>query len=174
MVAPMPPMPVTPVTPMVAPPAPPAWNNYQPTTATPPPLKTPARAVVQSPARVTSGYGQRVDPFTQQQSFHTGVDIAAPMGVAVHTPLTGQVVFAGVKSQGGRSVEVLAANGQVVSFAHLGSVDVKVGVSVDAGDVIGTVGSSGLSTGPHVHVGVTTNGEAQDPQQTTGFALIAG
>jgi murein DD-endopeptidase MepM/ murein hydrolase activator NlpD len=173
MVAPVAPVPPTPVTPMVAPPAPPAWNNYQPTTATPPPLKTSDRAVIQSAARVTSGYGQRIDPFTQQQGFHDGIDIAAPSGVDVHSPMAGRVVFAGLNKERGYSVEVLSANGQHLTFSHLGSISAKAGVTVTAGDVIGTVGSSGQSTGPHVHLGVTADGETQDPQKVEGLALFA-
>lgn len=177
MVAPTPPAPVTPTTPMVAPtppPRPPGWNSYQPTAVTPPPLKTSARAVIQTSARVTSGYGQRVDPISQKQAFHDGVDIAAPSGSAVHSPVAGQVIFAGVKGERGNSVEVLAANGQSVSFAQLGSVSVKVGAAVAVGDVVGTVGSSGRSTGAHLHLGVTVNGDTQDPAKVEGLALIAG
>lgn len=166
MVAPVAPPPVTPVTPMVAPPAPPA-------PVTPPPLKTSERAVIQSEGRVTSVYGERVDPISHTASFHSGVDIAAPMGSPVHSPLGGKVVFAGVKDERGNVVDVLARNGQRVSLAQLGAVNVKLGDTVVAGQVVGTVGSSGRSTGPHLHIEVSVDGQTQDPEKVGGLALLA-
>lgn len=160
MMAPTPPTPVAPVAPMVAPPAPPQ------------PLKT--GVVIEDKARVTSSYGVRVDPISQATSFHTGVDIAAPMGSPVHAPVAGKVVFANVKNERGNVVDVQGVDGKRVSFAQLGTMSVKAGDTVSVGQVIGTVGSSGRSTGPHLHLEVTTDGQTQDPEKVGGLSLVAG
>lgn len=175
MVAPTPPTPVTPATPATpmvpppAPPSPPSWNDYQP--APPKPLKT--GVVIEDKARVTSSYGVRVDPISRETSFHAGVDIGAPMGTPVHSPVAGKVVLANVKNDRGNVVDVQAVDGKLVSFAQLGTMSVKAGDTVSIGQVIGTVGSSGRSTGPHLHLEVTTDGQTQDPEKVGGLALVA-
>ena len=174
-VAPMPPMPATP----------PARNYYQAPPALPAPAAPPAplkaislegaqNAVIGSPGRVVSAYGQRRDPFTGQSDFHAGIDIAAQQGVAVHAPAAGSITFVGARDGRGNTVDMKTTNDIRISFAQMSETKVKLGDTVVSGQMIGTIGSSGVSTGPHLHLEVSVNGQSQDPQKVTGLALVAG
>lgn len=186
-IAPTPPTPFVAPTPAVAPtpptPAtPPARNNLQAPPAPPAPpaplkpisLEGGQDAVVQSSGRVVSTYGLRRDPFTGQSAFHSGVDIAAQQGVAVHAPAAGSITFVGARDGRGNTVDMKTTNDIRISFAQMSETKVKLGDTVVSGQVIGTVGSSGVSTGPHLHLEVSVNGQSQDPQKVTGLALVAG
>lgn len=112
---------------------------------------------------VSSGFGQRADPFTGRIAFHEGVDIATKLGSPIHAMADGVVSFVGEKSQYGRTVEITHARGLVTRYAHTLSFLVKVGDKVARGDAIALVGSSGRSTGPHVHVEVLREGRQVNP-----------
>lgn len=119
---------------------------------------------------LTSGFGIRRDPITGQRRFHPGVDLAAPRGTAIHAAADGEVVFSGWRGRGGNVVEVRHTNGLVTSYAHAERLFVRPGQKVGVGDVIATVGSSGRSTGPHLHFTARRGGQVIDP--TTVFPRL--
>jgi len=112
---------------------------------------------------VTSGYGNRTSPFTGRRQFHAGIDIAADFGTLVVAPARGRIVFAGMNGPFGRMVEIDHGYGLRTHFAHLSKAYVKQGQTVDRGLPIAEVGSTGRSTGPHLHYGVEVNGRTVDP-----------
>jgi murein DD-endopeptidase MepM/ murein hydrolase activator NlpD len=111
---------------------------------------------------VTSGFGVRRDPITGTRAFHRGIDVAAPRGSAIHAVASGEVTFSGRRGRAGNVVEV--RDGDIVStYAHVARALVHAGQKVAAGDVLATIGSTGRTTGPHVHFAVTRDGQAVDP-----------
>lgn len=114
--------------------------------------------------RITSAYGYRRDPFTGGGAMHNGIDFKGAYGSAIFAAATGEVTFAGWKGGYGRTIEITHPNGIVTRYAHLARIDVTVGQPVDAGDTIGGLGSSGRSTGPHLHFEVRINGRAVNPR----------
>ncbi len=112
---------------------------------------------------VTSGFGRRRDPFTGAREMHQGIDIVAPAGSRILATADGRVVFAGWKPGWGRVVEIDHGWGLRTFYAHCRSTIVRAGTSVKRGDPIATVGSSGRSTGTHLHYGVAQNGNWTDP-----------
>ena len=100
---------------------------------------------------VTSGFGFRKDPFNGTQKFHEGIDIGAPIGTPIHAADNGKVVFAGQQKGYGNTVIIEHSNGVRTRYAHAESLSVSVGDVVEAGQVVGKVGSTGRSTGPHLH-----------------------
>ncbi len=114
-------------------------------------------------ARLTSPFGNRRDPFGRGRGFHAGIDLADRRGTPVRAPAAGRVRFAGRRGAYGLMVELEHANGLITRFAHLGRIQVKPGQRVRRGDAIGQVGSSGRSTGPHLHYEVRVKGRAVDP-----------
>lgn len=125
---------------------------------------TSARALV-LPARgvVTSGFGHREHPVTGRQRLHAGIDIGAPTGRAVVAAAAGIVAFAGEVSGYGQTVIVDHGGGVTTLYAHQSAIDVAVGASVAAGQRLGRVGSTGLSTGPHLHFEVRVDGAPVNP-----------
>lgn len=114
--------------------------------------------------RVTSEFGYRSDPFTGALAFHNGLDLGAVTGTDVITLFGGQVIKAGDFNDGyGKCVLVSHVNEFQTFYTHLDSVNVKVGDNVSQYDKIGEVGSTGRSTGPHLHLGVYINERAVDP-----------
>jgi murein DD-endopeptidase MepM/ murein hydrolase activator NlpD len=112
---------------------------------------------------VNSGYGTRRDPFTGARTHHPGLDIVAPAGSAIAATAAGRVAYAGWKSGWGRCVEIDHGHGIKTFYGHCRSVKVGTGDSVERGDLIATVGSSGRSTGVHLHYGVMSNGRWVNP-----------
>jgi murein DD-endopeptidase MepM/ murein hydrolase activator NlpD len=112
---------------------------------------------------VTSGYGNRTSPFTGRRQFHAGMDIAADFGTTVVAPARGKVRYAGMKGPFGRLVELDHGYGLRTHYAHLSKSLVKKGETVERGTPIGEVGSSGRSTGPHLHYGVEVEGRTVNP-----------
>lgn len=113
--------------------------------------------------RVSSAFGWRSDPFHGQHRFHGGIDIAAAYGREVPTAAPGRVVFAGEQGAYGLLVTVAHADGVTTRYAHLSSVDVKVGQELAASQVVGRVGQTGRATGPHLHFEVLVDGRRVDP-----------
>ena len=114
-------------------------------------------------APVSSGYGLRRDPFSHQIQFHKGLDLAAPEGMKVVAALPGTVVSAGYQSGYGNSVVIQHAGGLQTRYGHLEKVNVKAGDVVMSEEVLGTVGNTGRSTGPHLHFEVIRMGKQVDP-----------
>ncbi|GAB4237653.1 MAG: hypothetical protein Kow00109_11660 [Acidobacteriota bacterium] len=115
--------------------------------------------------RVTSEVGWRNDPFTGEARFHRGTDLALPAGTPVRTVVSGKVVFAGEQAGYGKTVVVEGPNGGRVRYAHLGEIGVREGEIVAKGDKLGTVGSSGRSTGPHLHLEMEVAGRVIRPEE---------
>lgn len=112
---------------------------------------------------VTSRYGRRISPFTGRPHFHAGLDIAADFGTPVVAPAAGRVHFAGRKGALGRAVVLEHGYGVRTTYGHLSGIDVKRGQRVERGEPVGTVGSTGRSTGPHLHYAVAVNGKNVNP-----------
>lgn len=112
---------------------------------------------------VTSPFGVRTDPILGTAALHSGMDFRAPIGMPAKVTAPGVVTKAGWNGGYGRMVEVDHGNGFATRYGHLSEIDVTVGQKLNAGDVIGKTGSSGRSTGPHLHYEVRHNGEAIDP-----------
>jgi len=112
---------------------------------------------------LSSAYGSRTDPFTGRNAFHEGVDIAARAGSEVRAMAAGVVSFAGRKPGYGRVIEINHGNGYATRYAHAKALTAEVGDRVAKGDPIARVGSTGRSTGSHVHFEVLKNGEPVNP-----------
>jgi murein DD-endopeptidase MepM/ murein hydrolase activator NlpD len=114
---------------------------------------------------LTSGFGYRSDPFTRRPAMHTGLDFRADHGAAVRATAGGTVVGAERDGGYGNMVEIDHGNGVSTRYAHLSAILVAGGESVRAGAVVGRVGTTGRSTGPHLHYETRINAEAVDPQR---------
>lgn len=112
---------------------------------------------------VSSSFGVRRDPIIRRPAMHAGIDFRAPSGTGILSAGAGTVVKAGWNGGYGRMVEVDHGGGLTTRYAHMSRIRVKVGQTVDTGDVVGDVGSSGRSTGPHLHYEMRRNGTAIDP-----------
>jgi hypothetical protein len=113
--------------------------------------------------RVTSSYGERMDPFNGEGAFHTGIDIAAPYGTPVRATADGVVTGADLGRGYGHTVELNDGHNVMTVYAHLSAVAVIAGQHVSRGEIIGYVGDSGRSTGPHVHYEVRIQGVPVNP-----------
>jgi murein DD-endopeptidase MepM/ murein hydrolase activator NlpD len=118
-----------------------------------------------TPGPVTSGYGYRVHPIYGYRRLHAGIDIGAPVGQAIVAVLPGTVVTAGPMGTYGNLVVVDHGDGLATAYAHQSRVAVRSGQRVTRGQVIGYVGSTGASTGPHLHFETRVNGEPVDPMR---------
>lgn len=114
-------------------------------------------------SRVSSGYGMRFHPISGTRKAHLGVDYAAPTGTPVRTIGDGVVEFAGVQRGYGNVIYIRHRSNQTTVYAHLSRIGVRQGQKVGQGDLIGAVGSTGASTGPHLHFEFRDNGVHQDP-----------
>jgi len=113
----------------------------------------------------TSGFGARVDPFTGRYAFHPGLDFAGPWGAVVHSTAPGTVVWAGGRGTYGNMVEIDHGFGIHTRYGHLSSILVQVGAKVGKGSPIGKLGSTGRSTGPHVHYEVWYDDVVRNPSR---------
>ena len=112
----------------------------------------------------TSNYGPRVNPFTRRSmQFHSGIDISAPLGTPILAALSGRVAFAGWRGGYGKLIILVHDNGLSTYYGHQSRFTVGVGARVNRGQVIGYVGSSGHSTGPHLHFEIRTGGTTKNP-----------
>ncbi len=114
-------------------------------------------------AWISSGYGYRSDPITGQRRFHDGVDIVAPRRTPVMAPADGTVTFSGWRAGLGRTIEIRHGYGYTTIFAHNDKLSAKKGDRVKRGDIISLLGSSGRSTGPHLHYEVRLHGKNKNP-----------
>jgi murein DD-endopeptidase MepM/ murein hydrolase activator NlpD len=136
----------------------------------------PYRKPVVGEVEFTSGFGVRADPFLGRPAMHTGLDFRAATGDPVRATANGKVASSGWAGGYGRMVEIDHGNGLSTRYGHLSEINVKVGDAIKIGQVIGAVGSTGRSTGPHLHYETRIDGEAVDPQKflRAGVRLSAG
>lgn len=115
---------------------------------------------------ISSRFGPRPNPFTGKgQEFHGGLDFKGRTGQPIQVTASGKVSFAGTQRGYGQVVTVDHAHGYSTVYAHLSRIDVKKGQRIQAGDVVGLLGSTGRSTGPHLHYEVQLRGERIDPER---------
>ena len=131
------------------------------------PTAGPAIGAPTSTGPVTSAFGWRRDPINGGAAFHGGIDIGVAYGQDVHAAGPGTVVFAGSRGGYGQMVSVKHPDGRETRYAHLSQELVRVGDVVEAGQVLGRSGSTGRSTGPHLHFEVLVDGHPVDPAATT-------
>jgi len=128
--------------------------------------------------QITASFGERIDPFNGEGAFHSGVDISSAYGTAVIAPADGIVTFADELGGYGRAIMINHGNGISTRYGHLSGFAVTAGQAVHRGDVIGYIGTSGRSTGPHLHYEVRINDTPVNPYkylrmtvaQSGGFA----
>lgn len=119
------------------------------------------------PARleyISSGFGYRADPFDGGAAFHAGLDFRGPVGAPIHAAAPGVVSFTGVRQGYGNCVEISHGNGLMTRYAHMSRIGARLGDKVGAGAVIGQIGSTGRSTGPHLHFEVRINDRPVNPR----------
>lgn len=114
-------------------------------------------------ARFTSTFGRRTDPITGMQRFHTGVDLDGVTGEAVHAAGAGEVVFSGERSGYGLLMIIDHGRGLTTYYGHCSRLLCKRGVRVNRGDIIARIGSTGRSTGSHLHFEARKHGRSFDP-----------
>ncbi|MFI5198607.1 MAG: M23 family metallopeptidase [Thermoanaerobaculia bacterium] len=119
--------------------------------------------IVPTAGVLTAGFGIRPDPFTNHLEFHTGIDISTPAGNRVVAPASGTVVRVGIDKGYGRFVEVAHGYGVTTLYGHLQATRVAEGQRIKRGDLLALVGSTGRSTGPHLHYEVHTDGKPVNP-----------
>lgn len=113
---------------------------------------------------ISSGFGYRRDPFTRRTAFHAGLDFRGPRGAPIYAAAKGRVSFAGRRKGYGNCIEINHGNGLKTRYAHMSLFRARAGEKVDAGDTIGAIGSTGRSTGPHLHFEVRINGHPINPR----------
>ena len=128
-------------------------------------LRVPLRKPVNGEIDLSSTFGVRVDPFLHVAAMHTGLDFRGDAGDPIHATAAGTVVGAGWSGGYGRVVEIDHGNGLSTRYGHLSQIDVKVGDEIRIGQVIGRMGSTGRSTGPHLHYETRIDGDPVDPQK---------
>jgi murein DD-endopeptidase MepM/ murein hydrolase activator NlpD len=122
------------------------------------PLMTPTEL-----GSMSSAFGARLDPFNEELAFHTGIDFSGPKGSDVRVTAPGIVVFAGPRGDYGNTVEVDHGYGVRTRYGHLSKILAQIGSPVDRGTIVGRLGSTGRSTGPHVHYEVWYDDAVRDP-----------
>jgi murein DD-endopeptidase MepM/ murein hydrolase activator NlpD len=125
----------------------------------------PLRKPVDGDIDPASGFGVRIDPFTSSPAMHTGLDLHGETGDPVRATADGKVTSAGWSGGYGRVIDIDHGNGMSTRYGHLSAIDVRVGQSIRTGQIIGRIGSTGRSTGPHLHYETRVRGGAVDPQK---------
>ena len=128
-------------------------------------IAVPIRKPVTGELDTTSGFGVRIDPFLGRPAMHTGLDFRGTVGEPVRATASGTVTAAGWSGGYGRMVEIDHGNGLSTRYGHLSEIDVTVGQTIKIGQVVGRLGSTGRSTGPHLHYETRIDGEAVDPEK---------
>ncbi len=125
----------------------------------------PVRKPVAGESEIVSGFGVRIDPFLGRPAMHTGLDFRAEVGDPSQATANGTVMAAGWSGGYGKLVEIDHGNGLATRYGHMSEIDVKVGQQIKTGQILGKVGNTGRSTGPHLHYETRIDGEAMDPQR---------
>jgi murein DD-endopeptidase MepM/ murein hydrolase activator NlpD len=134
----------------------------------------PVRKPIMGEIDLSSGFGVRTDPFLGRPAMHTGLDFRSSIGDPVRATAAGTVDVAGPSGGYGNMVEIDHGNGFSTRYGHLSAIEVKVGQKVQIGQIIGRVGSTGRSTGPHLHYETRIDGEPVDPQKFLRAGLRLG
>ena len=113
---------------------------------------------------ISSGFGYRSDPFSGAAAFHAGLDFRGPVGAPIFAAASGTVSYAGIRQGYGNCLEITHGNGLLTRYAHMSTFHAQVGQAVAAGDTIGAIGSTGRSTGPHLHFEVRINDQPVNPR----------
>jgi murein DD-endopeptidase MepM/ murein hydrolase activator NlpD len=124
--------------------------------------------------QLTSTFGYRADPFLGRPALHSGVDLREDYGTVVRATAAGVVSVAGPNGGYGNMIEIDHGGGMATRYAHLSAINVTLGQQISPGAVIGRVGSTGRSTGPHLHYEVRIDGEAVDPARFLRAATALG
>lgn len=122
------------------------------------------RVVPAAGTQISSGFGYRTDPFAGSPAFHAGLDFRGPIGAPIYAAARGKVAFVGRRQGYGNCVEIDHGNGLRTRYAHMSAFRTRAGEPVAAGQLIGAVGSTGRSTGPHLHFEVRLHGQAVNPR----------
>jgi len=130
-----------------------------------------ARAVL-SEAKLVSPFGVRHDQVRDRRTWHGGIDLGAEWDAAVHAPASGEVVYADTKPGYGKTVDLKVSDGWVIRVAHLSAIKVKSGDLVDAGNILGQVGSTGPKTPPHLHLETRYEDKQYDPELVEGLEFF--
>jgi murein DD-endopeptidase MepM/ murein hydrolase activator NlpD len=128
-------------------------------------VAVPVRPPIAGEIDTTSGFGMRIDPFLRAPAMHTGLDFRGSAGDPVRATAAGTVTTAGWSGGYGKMVEIDHGNGISTRYGHLSAIDVKVGAQVRIGQIVGRIGSTGRSTGPHLHYETRIDGDAVDPEK---------
>ena len=134
----------------------------------------PVRKPISGEIDLSSGFGVRMDPFVRAMAMHTGLDFRSNTGDPVRATANGTVTSAAWSGGYGRMVEIDHGNGFASRYGHLSEILVKVGQTIRIGQTVGRVGSTGRSTGPHLHYETRIDGEAVDPQKFLRAGLRLG
>jgi hypothetical protein len=139
-------------------------------------VAVPVRKPVTGEIDLSSPFGVRMDPFVHEAAMHTGLDFRGEMGESIHATAAGTITIAGWTGGYGKMVEIDHGNGLATRFGHLSQIDVSVGQKIRIGEVVGRLGSTGRSTGPHLHYETRINGEPVNPQKflDAGDKLFGG
>jgi murein DD-endopeptidase MepM/ murein hydrolase activator NlpD len=137
-------------------------------------ITVPIRKPLAGEIDATSGFGVRMDPFVRALAMHTGLDMRGNAGDPVRATAVGKVVSAGWSGGYGKMVEIDHGNGLSTRYGHLSAIDVSEGQTVRVGQIIGKVGSTGRSTGPHLHYETRIDGDPVDPQKFLRAAIRLG
>jgi len=137
-------------------------------------VAVPVRKPVIGEVDMSSPFGMRMDPFMKGPAIHTGIDLRGDVGDPVRVTANGTVTIAGWQGGYGKMVEVDHGNGFSTRYGHMSEIDVKVGQVVRIGQTLGKIGSTGRSTGPHLHYETRINDEPVDPQKFLRAGLRLG
>jgi murein DD-endopeptidase MepM/ murein hydrolase activator NlpD len=113
---------------------------------------------------ISSGFGYRADPFTGGGAFHAGLDFKGPIGAPIYAAAAGKISFAGVRQGYGNCIEIDHGNGLMTRYAHMSRFVAQLDQVIPAGTVIGAIGNTGRSTGPHLHFEVRINDRPVNPR----------
>jgi murein DD-endopeptidase MepM/ murein hydrolase activator NlpD len=136
--------------------------------------RVPVRRPLAGEPDTTSGFGVRMDPFLRSLAMHTGLDFRGNIGDPVRATAAGKVVTAGWSGGYGKMVEIDHGNGLATRYGHLSAIDVVEGQTIRIGQVVGRLGTTGRSTGPHLHYETRIDGDAVDPQKFLRAAVRLG
>lgn len=134
--------------------------------------RLPVRMPIEGEAEITSGYGTRLDPFLGRPALHTGVDFRGDTGDPVHAAAGGTVEIAEYSGGYGKMVEIDHGNGYSTRYSHLSSILVRAGDNVAPGDIVGRIGTTGRSTGPHLHFETRVLGAVRNPMDYLAAANL--